>query len=361
MDLKKVGLSNFLEWIVFLLVIFSTITINLKNYDAEIEELEITYISGTVELTTESSMDALGLDDFRIGALATIEMNVNNVVSNASHLQQMCDGDDCTLPPKGIQLNGTVNITNLKDHDSIGNSGSTGRIEGTLNLIHLSEYSKPNFISREWISIDWEAGDASINLEIILNHDPPKWSPQNRFSASFIDITNGVESRSGPLVIVHPIVGQIMNAQGCLPDTFFCDNDSTNINLKSTFQEPTPPLTIPPPPQWIPIQINSTIGPPPLNIINIRDYFELNDEAIDTNIFCPTPDQNTITSKSWNTSDSDNIVIAPMSIWLEVFYLNTNTFSPSSGGKWTEVDFTNSGCANLENKDGSLLFGFYSF
>jgi len=359
MDLNKIGLSNFFEWSVFFLVIFSTITINLKNVDVEVEELEVTHISGTVELTTESSMDALGLNNFRVGALATIEMSVNNVVSNASLLQQMCD--DCTLPPKGIQLNGTVNITNLKDRDSIGNSGSTGRVEGKLNLIHLSEYYKPNFISKEWISIDWEAGDTTINLEIILNHDPPKWSPENRFSASFIDITNGVESRSGPLVIIHPIVEHTMSTQGCLPDTFFCDKDSTNINLISTLQKPTPPLTITPPSQWSSIQINSTNEENPSNIANIRDYFELTDEVIDTNIFCPTIDENIISSKSWITSKSDNIVIAPMSIWLEVFYLNTNTFSPSSTGKWTEVDFLNSGCANLENGNGDLLFGYYSF
>ena len=77
MDLNKIGLSNFFEWSVFFLVIFSTITINLKNVDVEVEELEVTHISGTVELTTESSMDALGLNNFRVGALATIEMSVN--------------------------------------------------------------------------------------------------------------------------------------------------------------------------------------------------------------------------------------------------------------------------------------------
>ena len=349
MDLGNQKLPMVLELFVFLLVVVSTISITYNQIETTDEKLHVSNISGTVKLSTEESMNALGLGEFRVGALATIDVDVEKVVSNGC--------ETCISNPKGTQINGTVNITNLKDSESIGNIGSTGRVEGKLTITHLSEYTKSNFISREWISIDWDAGDSSINWELILKHNPPKWSPENRYSASFVDGVFGTESRSGPLVLVYPITNQLMKAQGCLPATYSCDEETTNINLNTSYKSSKESVLISHPAKWKSIVINSTSEEPPSKTQKVGNLFELGSETNDTDIYCPETNHQIISNKSWNVLDSGNNMIAPMNIWLEIFSLNSNMISAYNGEKWTEVDFDQSGCANLKDKNGDLLLG----
>ena len=191
----------------------------------------------------------------------------------------------------------------------------------------------------------------------MLKHNPPKWSLENRYSASFVDGAFGIESRSGPLVLVYPIMNQLMKAQGCLPATYSCDEETTNIHLNTSFRAPTEAVLIPHPAKWKPIVINSTSEEPPLKTQKIGNLFELGSETNDTDIYCPENNQQIISAKSWNILDSENNMIAPMNIWLEAFSLNSNVISTYNGEKWTEVDFDKSGCANLKDKNGNLLLG----
>ena len=351
MGLGKIEKSGFAEIIVFLVVVISTISINYNQVEEQKNHLEVERITGTVELSTEESMNALGLQEFRVGALATIDMNVQKVVTENCKV--------CLTTPEGIEINGTANITNLKDKDSIGNTGSTGRVEGKLSIIHLSEYVKPNFVSKEWISIDWDAGDSSTQWEIYINHIPPKWNPSNRYSTSFVNVPEGMESRAGPLVLVSPIMNQVVASKGCLPTTFSCDESSTNINLESFFDIKKAPKMIEHSSTWELQTINSTGGEDPIKNEKVRSLFNLSNEISSDKAYCPNTDQQIITSKSWEISETSNSFIAPMSIWMEVFSLDTNVFSPLNAKVWKEVDYSNSGCANLETKEGVLLLGIF--
>ena len=215
------------------------------------------------------------------------------------------------------------------------------------------------FISREWISIDWDAGDSSTKWEIYLNHTPPKWSPSDRYSTSFVEIPEGMESRAGPLVLVSPITNQYTISKGCLPSTFSCDENSTNINLETTFNVQKNPKTILHPIKWDLQIVNLTSDESPVKNEKVRKLFELKNEIDLDEIRCPEQDQQIIASKSWQVSETSNSVIAPMSIWVEVFSLNSNIFSTSNAKMWKEVDYSNSGCANLETDGGRLIFGIF--
>ena len=351
MALDKIEKSSSIEFLVFLVVVISTISISINQNENQSEILEIEKITGEIVLSTEESMNAFGLQEFRVGALAEIDMNVQKVVTSGCK--------DCTTLIEGIEINGTANITNLKDRESIGNSGSTGRVEGRLTITHLSEYLKPNFISREWISIDWDAGDSSTQWEIYLNHTPPKWTPSERYSTSFVEMPKGMESRAGPLVLVNPITNHYTISKGCLPSTFSCNENSTNINLETTFDIQKNPKTIPYPIKWDLQTVNLTSDESPVKNEKVRKLFELKNEKNLDEIRCPEQNHQIIASKSWQVSETSNSLIAPMSIWLEVFSLNSNIFSPSNAKMWKEVDYSNSSCANLEGDDGALIFGIF--
>ena len=97
------------------------------------DELEVTNLSGTITLATRASMDVLGLEDFDKGATANVNVNVQNIVST--------DCENCT----GILIQGPVNITDLT-------GGGSGRVEATIEVIHMREHVGDGLIAREWFS-----------------------------------------------------------------------------------------------------------------------------------------------------------------------------------------------------------------
>ena len=139
------------EWLVLVLVILATISIGIEPEVAPEEDLEVTHMSGTVTLSTRASMNALGLDDYDRGAKATVDMQVQGVVS--------ADCSNCT----GILMEGLVNVTQLQ-----GGPGGMGRVEAQLSVLHLRESPGDGLIHREWLTIDWDAGSLSTQWDIMM-------------------------------------------------------------------------------------------------------------------------------------------------------------------------------------------------
>ena len=86
------------EILVILLVIISTASLDFKTEESELEYLEVEYIEGTLDLKTRSSMDSLGLNDFKPGALVELNLNVDSITSDQC---QICKND-----PVGVLLSG---------------------------------------------------------------------------------------------------------------------------------------------------------------------------------------------------------------------------------------------------------------
>ena len=100
------------EWLVLAIVLLSTFTLINEPIIEEEEKKEVSNITGTIILSTRSAMDSLGLEDFKQGAIATINLDSNNILSTNCGI--------CTNDPIGIQLNGSGNLTNLEGLSSGG-------------------------------------------------------------------------------------------------------------------------------------------------------------------------------------------------------------------------------------------------
>jgi hypothetical protein len=336
------------EWAVLLMVVLATIGLGLQTESASSPELEVTHISGTIILSTRASMDALGLEEFNREALATVDMESHSVISTECTY--------CQSSPIGIHLNGSVLITDL-----ISDVLPDTRVEGELSITHLMEYQKGDLILREWLSIDWDAGATSANLELFITHNPPRWNPSNRHSASFTTIDGNEVSKTGPWILIEELLDNARNTRGCLPDNFFCnENTRPDINLTSTFNQASEPISIQQPAEWVPIGGSPSTNQTPSKMADIRQMFELGEELNDSTPMCPPSEEEVVASHSWNVVDSSSTAVAPLSIWFDALGLQYSIFTPQ-GAIWNEVDYANHGCATLVDETGQISLGIYLY
>ena len=341
---NKTKTFSIVEWSVLAIVIFATLSLQPTPEEAVEVELESTKITGTVELSTRSAMNSLGLDDFKLGPLATVDLVSNPVISN--------NCPDCQFPVSGINVYGEVIITQLIDQDN-----RQGRVEAILNLTYLREISSEDLIFREWLIFDWDAGDLSSDLEIQIVHDPPRWSPKSDNHAAFIETENGITTRSGPEIIVQFLTENKTTINGCLPDSFLCRGTSPDVNLITTSSPLKHPIQINHPQIWTKYNISQT-GGTPQEILSIRDLFELEQELEQTESWCPIANQSLQNSKSWEVSYSQS-TISPLSSWLYALSIPTNSFTPT-GDVWTEAEYSGFTCSTLTDNDGNLNLGIFS-
>ena len=334
---------SIVEWLVLAIVLFATISFQPEQNHSEDVEYQSSKITGTVELSTRSAMNALGLDNFKIGPLATVDLVSNPVISK--------DCLDCQFPVSGINVYGSVVITELIDQDD-----RQGRVEADLNLTYLREISSQDLIFREWLIFDWDAGELSSQLEIQIIHDPPRWSPDSDDHAAYIDTGNGLKTRSGPEILIQTLTENKSSISGCLPDSFLCRISTSDVNLISTSTTIEQPLSINHPQRWTEYNISQT-GATPNEILSIRDLFELEQEITQTQSWCPFINQPVENSKSWKVSYSKT-TISPLSSWLYALSIPTNSFTPS-GEIWTEAEFVDFSCSTLTDTDGNMNIGIF--
>jgi len=338
------GSGSVVEWIVLAIVVISTIALDVDPSNDEVEEFEVSKLSGTIKLSTRSSMDILGLEEFERGALATVDMDVHRVVSEGC--------TDCISTPTGMQLFGKVNITGLIDDDD-----RLGRIEAELKITHLSEFQGDDFITREWVSIDWVAGDESTTWEMIIVHDPPKWKPNDRFRAAFIGVDEGMESRTGPWLLIHSLLDNGVNVHGCLPDSPTCRSTTTHdINLNSTLMAVRTPVQIQHLSTWSSLGEDISTGETPEKFQDIRQQLTIGDESEGHDYWCTSETGEVVSAKSWQVTQSSSTTFWPMGIWLDALHLSSAAFS-LQGKVWSEVELADFACASLVDDNGELRLG----
>ena len=321
------------EWMVLGLVILATLSIGFDpNPETEVD-LEVTQMSGTVTLSTRASMNALGLNDFDRGAKATVDMQVQGVVS--------AECSNCT----GISMQGQVNVTELE-----GGPGGMGRVEAQLSIMHLRESGGDGLIDREWLTFDWNAGDLSSQWDIMIVHIPPMWQPENRFNAAFSE----GESRTGPWILIESLLDGSRHTRGCLPDTFTCNSGSqSDIDITSVLEPVKPAVEIAHPSPWIQLENVSSTNQTPTNTEQIRELLELDEQTSDLHGWCLGENQTVTSAQAWSVNESGSTAVAPMAIYLEALALPSTSFTPVAG-TWTEIDQTDRGCASLVDETGFL-------
>ena len=331
------------EILVILLVIISTASLDFKTEESELEYLEVEYIEGTLDLKTRSSMDSLGLNDFKPGALVELNLNVDSITSEC----QICKNK-----PLGVLLSGEVNVSGLRPIDS----GGQIRIEGNLNVTHLQEFSSKDMIIREWLTIDWDLDEFSAQWDIFIEHNPPKWSLDNRYDASLVDSGDAKKSRVGPVIYLEEIIENSINIHGCMPNSMNCDGvnrEAMNLTTKLTTQrEPTNVVFSS---NWINYDVGSVNISDTQNIGDIRNLFEIEDSTTNHSAFCLEDVGDIVSVQSWNISGETSSSISPMGLWLSSIGLPSSSFTPT-GGIWTEIDSEDSGCGAF-SKSGKLYLG----
>ena len=331
------------EILVILLVIISTASLDFKTEESELEYLEVEYIEGTLDLKTRSSMDSLGLNDFKPGALVELNLNVNSITSEC----QICKNK-----PVGVLLSGEVNVSGLRPIDS----GGQIRIEGNLNVTHLQEFSSKDMIIREWLTIDWDLDEFSAQWDIFIEHNPPKWSLDNRYDASLVDSGDATKSRVGPVIYLEEIIENSINIHGCMPNSLNCDGvnrEEMNLTTKLTTQrEPTNVVYSS---NWTNYDVATANISDTQNIGDIRNLFEIEDSTTNHSAFCLEDVGDIVSVQSWNISGETSSSISPMGLWLSSIGLPSSSFTPT-GGIWTEIDSEDSGCGAF-SKSGKLYLG----
>ena len=345
MNEDRERIVSVVEWVVLAIVVFSTVGMEMDFGTGEDIDLEVSNISGSVILSTRSSMDAIGLDEYDRGAIATLDIDVRTVLSEGC--------SDCVSSPIGTQLYGSVVISNIKGE------GGLGRIESILSITYLQEFLDEDLVIREWLNVDWDAGSESIHLQLVMAHDPPRWVLDDRFHASFISVDGGKESRVGPWLFVETLLNRTVNLRGCLPDAFTCGSNTVDsINLTSTFEEIKEPLKVQYSESWELLQNVSSSDEDPNMFVEFRQMSGADSEIEFNTLHCPSSGDEVLALKSWEISNINGPVVAPLTSWFEAFELSGPIFYPS-GGFWTEAEYYNGGCGGLVDHKGQLRFGIY--
>ncbi len=337
--------ASIAEYLVLAIVLLATISLREPTVIDDEGTFELSHISGNLILSTRASMDGLGLYEFERGAHASIEMDAHTVISEGC---ESCEGI-----PKGVRLNGSVIITELFD-----DAGKLGKVEATLEVIYLRESVKSGFITKEWVRIDWDAGPASAQWDIVIAHDPPRWVPEGRDNAAFISIDNGRESRNGPWLLVEEMLEHSQNVVGCIPTSFTCDSTTPHeFNFTSSFESGRTPQTIPHIATWTPIQTTADKDGIPVLMEGVRELLVTGKRVNNSAPWCPvTIDGEALAS--WELSSVEGLNIAPMSTVLGATGLPSGSFSPVNG-IWTEIESNGEVCASAINDHGILIMGIY--
>ncbi len=336
---------SMVEWVVLAIVVFSTVGIGLDLGGEEEVEMEVTNISGSIILSTRSSMDAIGLDEYDRGAVATLDIDVRSVLSEGC--------SDCVSSPVGIQLHGSVVVTNITG------VGGQGRIESMLSVTHLQEFVDEGLVIREWLNVDWDAGSESVHLQMIMTHDPPRWTLDDRFHASFSPVEGGEESRVGPWLFVETLLDHSVHLRGCIPDAFTCHSETVHsVDLTSTRTAVRVPLKVQHLQSWESVQATPSSDDSPQSFANFRQILGVDSEVPAEILSCPATDEGVLAMKSWQVSDSGGQAVAPLNSWFEALELSSTTFIPSVG-IWTEAEFDDGGCGGLVDEAGHLILGIY--
>jgi len=334
------GLVSIAEWIVLVVVITSTIGLSLDFDEAEEVEMEVSHISGTIELATRSSMDAVGLQEYNPGALLSLELDVQKVVST--------NCEDCHSSPEGVRLNGTILITEIT-----GGPGGMGRVEAKVEIIHLQEFISEDMVYREWLSIAWMAGGESVTLQILQLHEPARWSPGG-YQASFLSTDRGMETRTGPWILVETLSQDLLKIQGCLPQAHACNRDSSShIDLISELVEVREPVKVQQESGWVSSNYTYNGTEEPQRFDTFRQVLGLEEEPQVEQMTCLIEVDEIDSMKAWGIEGEGGVSISPVLSLFEGMGLSGMSLAVQDG-VWSELEYSDGTCANIIGNNGEL-------
>jgi len=329
------------EWLAIFIVVFAATSLYFYSPEETQSEAQLASLSGTIELSTRDSMDSFGLQDFKTGAIANLNLTSFPVVVK--------DCGNCDAEITGVTLQGEIIITELYDMED-----RKGRVEGELNFTHLIYQSSKNYIDQERIFFNWNAGDVGSSWELILNHNPPRWLPSLSENSNFIETSLGIESRSGPELLIKAPEPRTKLIQACLPDSFLCKNTSPDAILIATFEESVSPIDITPPTNWIKQDIsNFSFSSQDLSLID--GIIETTSQTANNNSY-GLADSGAIEQASTYQLTQNTSSLSPLSTWFSAFGLTTFEIK-LHGNVVVKTQNESHEFYNILNTNGELVVG----
>jgi len=329
------------EMLVLVIVVVATLSLGMNNSDVDEQPLEVTAISGTMTLSSRASMDAFGLQGFKLGPLATVDLSIHPIQS------QGCT--QCESVPSGLHIYGDVTISELID-----DAGRSGRVEGSLNITYLREMNASHHIIREWFSVDWDAGPASSHWVIMLHHSPAKWTPSEDFASTFIETQFGFESRTGPFVSVSSLTDASRDIEGCLPGGFSCSKATQHdISVVATFIEPRTPNLIAHPADWYFVNATQTSEEEPQGMEGMRSILSLDQPIASSQAWSPSINVSLTSIETWKINASNTQSFSPLSSFFQSLGLPSISYDVPDG-TWTEADYPTYQTGYILDEQGDL-------
>jgi len=329
-----------LETLAITLIVITTIGLApIQKMEVAESSVEMQRLSGTVTLSTETAMDALGLSEFKRGALATIDLQTDPVRSP-------CEGcGEWT----GWRLHGSVVITNLVD-----DAGRLGRVEATMTATYLLLRNETGAIDREASHLIWTAGGETTELWSIAIHDPSRWWIDGRSDASFVEDGANKRSRNGPHLTVTTLADGDERVVGCLPGSFACTSLTTpDVELTRHMAPIQVTTAIDPPAEWESIAVPKDSAAAVLRLEGIRSSFGSGTPVTPDSVFCLWPGSTASSGDAIRIDGNQGVSLAPLSTHLIALGLDAPSFRLSSG-IWTEADVGGASCGSLIDDDGRL-------
>ena len=329
------------EWLAIFIVVFAATSLYFYSPEETQSETQLASLSGTIELSTRDSMDSFGLQDFKTGAIANLNLTSFPVVVK--------DCGNCDAEITGVTLQGEIIITELYDMED-----RKGRVEGELNFTHLIYQSSKDYVDQERIIFNWNAGDVGSSWELILNHNPPRWLPSLSENSNFIETSLGIESRSGPELLIKTPGPGIKLIQACLPDSFLCKNTSPDAILIATFEESTSPIGIAVPTNWIEQDIsNLSFSSQDLSLID--GIIETTSQVANNNSYALT-NSGMIEQASTYQLTQNTSSLSPLSTWFSAVGLTTFEIK-LHGSVVVKIQTESHDFYNILNTNGELVVG----
>ena len=331
----------FVEALVFALVIFSALGVYSHDVEDTDDDLHLASLTGSIELATRASMDIFGLQDFDVGAIADLQLSV-------SHIEPVTCVD-CATAIGGIIVNGDVVITNLVDQQ-----GRLGRVEGSLNFTHLVTYSTSNFILEEQVNFQWVAGEISSSWVLTIKHDPPRWLPEYDLNTIFIETEQGLETRSGPELLIKTPEENLRIIHACLPDSFLCRNSAADAVIVATYTADPDLVVIEDLIQWGEAELSFYM---PTN-----SSFDIVSQVISVGDLV-TNEYGYLPSSSWSINnvstynlDGNMTMLSPLASWFNSLDMTSLEFA-MDGDKLVWISGSSGDVYNLVDVHGDLRMG----
>ena len=335
------------EMLVLVVVVLATLSLATSESESKETSMEVSEITGEMRLTSRASMDALGLQDFQIGPLATIALDVYPIQSEGC--------TECQSIPTGFHVSGEVIITELTD-----SAGRNGRVEGTLNITYLSESTDTHTV-REWFNVDWDAGPASSHWVGMLHHTPAKWTPSEEFSSTFLETTLGYESRTGPFVSFHSLGETSREIEGCLPGGVSCSKASqSDYSMIANFTEPRTPSLIAHPENWQMSSFNQSTLDQPEGMDGLHSILSLDDTVASSEVWSPDLNATPTAIQTWDINASSSPNFSPLTSFFQALGLPSISYDVPDG-TWTEADFSQFSTGVITNEQGELVLSLVRF